>query len=281
MEPASEITATITGGEDKANWDNMLNRAITSGIDGALSAILMAGASIGVGKATNAVNKLNNIEQLTDTELKEAIQDIEATGKVDTKGIIQNSMESVRDRIVNSEQTENNRNNIDKKYSYSENKTTNELSTRELTYEESAKKYNVDVNNDTVRTIKRVTNGRNIQATYNAELFKDNNINAIWKTSTDENGNTTRQIILNPNADTGKTLQNVIVHELTHDFEGTNEYNELKKLVLNYDKKNKGYNEARNALEDLYSQVYDRNSSNFSELVDNGRLYYAVYYHSL
>lgn len=107
MEPASEIVATVTGGEDKANWDNMLNRAITSGIDGALSAILMAGASIGVGKATNAVNKLNNNEQLTDTELKEAIQDIEATGKVDTKGIIQNSMESVRDRIVNTEQVSN------------------------------------------------------------------------------------------------------------------------------------------------------------------------------
>lgn len=132
-------------------------------------------------------------------------------------------------------------------------------------YEESAKKYNIDTNNETVKSINRVAQDRGINVTYNADLFKDTNTNAIWRNNADG----TREIILNPNADTNKTLQNVITHELTHDLEGTTEYNELRDLILNYNENKTDYAEARKSLEELYSKVYDRNSIEFETLVDN------------
>ncbi len=132
-------------------------------------------------------------------------------------------------------------------------------------YEESAKRYGIDTNNETVKSINRVAQDRGINVTYNADLFNDTNTNAIWRNNADG----TREIILNPNADTNKTLQNVITHELTHDLEGTTEYNELRDLILNYNENKTDYAEARKSLEKLYSKVYDRNSTEFETLVDN------------
>lgn len=136
-------------------------------------------------------------------------------------------------------------------------------------FEESAKKYNIDTNNETVQSINKITQARGINTRFDADIFTDNNTNAIWKITTDANGNTTREVILNPNADTKKTLQNVIIHELTHDFEGTTEYKDLKDLILSYDEGNIGFENARKSLEDIYSKVYDKNSSKFQSLVDN------------
>lgn len=132
-------------------------------------------------------------------------------------------------------------------------------------YEESAKRYGIDTNNETVKSINRVAQDRGINVTYNADLFNDANTNAIWRNNSDG----TREIILNPNADTNKTLQNVITHELTHDLEGTTEYNELRDLILNYNENKTDYAEARKSLEELYSKVYDRNSIEFETLVNN------------
>ena len=132
-------------------------------------------------------------------------------------------------------------------------------------YEESAKRYGIDTNNETVKSINRVAQDRGINVIYNADLFNDTNTNAIWRNNADG----TREIILNPNADTNKTLQNVITHELTHDLEGTTEYNELRDLILNYNENKTDYAEARKSLEELYSKVYDRNSTEFETLVDN------------
>lgn len=132
-------------------------------------------------------------------------------------------------------------------------------------YEESAKRYGIDINNETVKAINRVAQNRGINVTYNTDLFNDVNTNAIWRNNADG----TREIILNPNADTNKTLQNVITHELTHDLEGTTEYNELRDLILNYNENKTDYAEARKSLEELYSKVYDKNSTEFETLVDN------------
>lgn len=144
------------------------------------------------------------------------------------------------------------------------------LPVRDLDYIESARKYNIDTNDEAVKSIARVTNERGLKTTYNADVFSDNSQNAIWRIKTDEHGNTIREVILNPNAtDTNKTLQNVIVHELTHDMEGTKQYNDLKDIVLKYDKGKLGYDEARKSLVDMYSKVYDVNSNDFNTLVDN------------
>ena len=112
--------------------------------------------------------------------------------------------------------------------------------------------------------LNRVAQERGITVRFDSDIFENNNTNAIWRNNTDG----TREIILNPNADTKRTLQSVIIHELTHDFEGTAEYNELKELVLNYDKENVDFENARKSLEDIYSRVYDRNSNEFKTLVE-------------
>ena len=138
-----------------------------------------------------------------------------------------------------------------------------------ISYFDSAKKYNIDINNDTVRSVARVTNERGIKARYDADAFSSTNQNAIWRTNKDKDGNITREVILNPNADTSKTLQNITIHELTHDLEGTEQYNQLRDIILNYDKTKTGYEEAIRSLETVYSEVYDANSAEFQELVEN------------
>lgn len=140
---------------------------------------------------------------------------------------------------------------------------------KELDYFETAKKYNIDTKNDTVQSIARLTNERGIKARYDADVFTDNRQNAIWKISKDNDGNTTREVIINPNADTKKSLENIAIHELTHDLEGTEQYNKLRDLILEYDKTKSGYQEARQSLEELYSNVYDKNSEEFNTLVDS------------
>lgn len=59
-----------------------------------------------------------------------------------------------------------------------------------------------------------------------------------------------------------------MLHEIVHDMEGTTEYNELRKIVLDYAKKQKNYDNARKNLEDMYSSVYDKNSNDFESLID-------------
>lgn len=140
---------------------------------------------------------------------------------------------------------------------------------KDLDYLESAKKNNIDTNNETVRSIARITNERGIKASYDSNVFTNTNQNALWRIKTDENGNVTREVIINPNADTNKTLQNIAIHELTHDIEGTEQYNQIKDIILKYDKTKNGFEEARKSLAETYSKMYDKNSADFNELVDN------------
>lgn len=140
---------------------------------------------------------------------------------------------------------------------------------KDLDYLESAKKYNIDTNNETVRSIARITNERGLKASYDSDIFTDTNQNALWRIKADENGNVTREVIINPNADTNKTLQNIAIHELTHDIEGTEQYNQIKDIILKYDKTKNGFEEARKSLAETYSKMYDKNSADFNELVDN------------
>ena len=140
---------------------------------------------------------------------------------------------------------------------------------KDLDYLESAKKNNIDTNNETVRSIARITNERGIKASYDSNAFTNTNQNALWRIKTDESGNVTREVIINPNADTNKTLQNIAIHELTHDIEGTEQYNQIKDIILKYDKTKNGFEEARKSLAETYSKMYDKNSADFNELVDN------------
>lgn len=192
-----------------------------------------------------------------------------------------NFLDSYESNISNSitqtnRNVKNNTNTINNSMQNSENDNTLPIKNKEYSYinqafEQSAKKNNIDPNNETIKSIKRVTQERGIKATFDEDVFNGNdNINAVWKSNDDG----TREIILNPKknqqkADTDKTLQNVITHELTHDLEGTDEYKQLRDLILNYNENKTGYTEARKSLEEIYSRVYDKNGENFKTLVDS------------
>lgn len=96
MEPLSELTATITGGKESTDWNNMGQRMINSGIDGALSAVLLSGVSAGIGSAVNVVNKHNNGQAVTQNEIKTAMKDIQNSGKINVEEVIKGSIEAIK-----------------------------------------------------------------------------------------------------------------------------------------------------------------------------------------
>ena len=92
IEPISEATATIVGGKEKANWDNMPERILQAGIDGALSALIMDGASAGINSSIRLIDKVRNSEDISNTEIKKAIEDINEDKNIDVENTIKNEM---------------------------------------------------------------------------------------------------------------------------------------------------------------------------------------------
>ena len=91
MEPLQEATATVTGGNDKADWDNIWGRMLEAGVSGVVSSVILSGASVGIASAENVVNKANP----TADDYAQAIVDTINSGKVDVQGIIQGAQEAI------------------------------------------------------------------------------------------------------------------------------------------------------------------------------------------
>ena len=78
MEPLQEATATVTGGSDKADWDNIWGRMLEAGVSGVVSSVILSGASVGIASAENVVNKANP----TADDYAQAIVDTIKSGKL-------------------------------------------------------------------------------------------------------------------------------------------------------------------------------------------------------
>ena len=277
IEPIQEVTAGLVGGNDKADFNDIGQRMLKSGIDGGLTSAIIGGANLGIESCVGIKQKIENREYITKEALQQAVK--EASEQLDIeKMIIDSTQQQVNKYKTSTQQTQipqNQENNLNKQITLAQNKNGSNTNlnidfniNNNSIYNTTAKQYNIDINNETVQTIDKITNQRGIQAKYDASIFENSNINAVWRTNTDISGNTTREIIINPNSDSSKTLQNIIIHELTHDLEGTREYNELQNLILNYNKKNIDYESARKSLEETYSKVYDGNSNEFQTLIN-------------
>lgn len=150
----------------------------------------------------------------------------------------------------------------------------NNIDTSSMNLIDSAKAYNLNGNDETIQSINQKLNDRGITSRFDENLFKDANgkvrtdVNALWRNTIDEKGNTQREVIFNPKADTNKTLQQVSIHEMLHDMTGTKEFDDLSKLILDKNSTREGYSDARSNLEEMYSQVYDKNSKDLKKLVD-------------
>ena len=155
----------------------------------------------------------------------------------------------------------------------------NNIDTSKMNLVDSAKAYNLNGNDETIQSINQKLNDRGIASRFDGNLFKNadgtpnKNINALWRTTTDENGNTHREIVFNPYVDGDineqKTMQQVTIHEMLHDMAGDEKVKkDLFNLVLEKNKTRDGYSDARSNLDEMYSQVYDKNSKDFKDLVD-------------
>lgn len=63
VEPLSELSAQIYAGKDKANWGNIGQRMIKSGVDGALVSAITGGVSGTIGAVGSKISKQNRINQ--------------------------------------------------------------------------------------------------------------------------------------------------------------------------------------------------------------------------
>lgn len=135
-------------------------------------------------------------------------------------------------------------------------------STEGMTLQESASKYNIKP--ETQSNVQQLMENRGIESRWDATKFSDNSVNALW--SKDANGN--RQVIFNPNASLDTIVEEVAVHELTHDILSSENTTLNPVEVLDYVSQLDGYNEARQSLIDTYKDMYDINDPNFNSLID-------------
>ena len=151
------------------------------------------------------------------------------------------------------------------------------LPTRELTFAESVKQNNINIDSATIQEIQRVMNERGIKSRFDASMFDNNTQEALWTISTDDNGNVTREVIFNPNAtDSSKYLQNLTVHELYHDIASTQQGQVIQTELLDYVSRIDGYQEARQNLESTYAKLtdtegnllYNPSTTEFKNMID-------------
>lgn len=128
----------------------------------------------------------------------------------------------------------------------------------------SARKYNIKVDSDTIQSINRALSDRGVRAIFDDTQFNNSNINALWRINDDG----TRDVVFNPNANTKDLMENVAVHELYHDIVNQQGDNYLQNLVLDMASTKEGYLKARESLVSEYAKVYDTNNPNFNNIVN-------------
>lgn len=210
----------------------------------------------------NTNNDLLENNQLDETNTLDAIDRIRKLSENANKNNESNNTITQLDELYNTIQSNN-----------------RTIDTSSMNLVDSAKAYNLNASDETIQSINQKLNDRGIASRFDGNLFTNadgtpnKNINALWRTTTDENGNTHREIVFNPYVDGDineqKTMQQVTIHEMLHDMAGDKQVrSDLFNLILDKNKKRDGYGDARSNLEEMYSQVYDKNSKDFKDLVD-------------
>jgi len=295
MEPAQELTASIVG--NKADWTDIGSRMWQSGLNGALMGVITNGATAGLSKSVEAYNKVRNNQKLTESECKQAIQEI--IDNFGTDFVEQNIKEGATEvyksiidsSTSNNEQNDtNNPNNIYTKENIQEqnkiaqnqdieqlqqNNNENKVPIRNYQYQETdnskinnlrqdMSKYWTDTNEtkSLSNVIEKIITdkGYNVRLDDTIKNAKGNPVNA--QITTLNNGEV--EIKINPNASSiGEFL---LMHETTHAI-GTQE---IKDLVIDYARKNKEFNNALESLKETYG-VQDVNDEVLADI--SGQLF--------
>ena len=140
------------------------------------------------------------------------------------------------------------------------------ISTKDMDLQQSAYKYGFNPNSEAIVTAKTMLDNRGIKSRFDADAFKNINGNAYW---TNKNG--VREVIFNPNASEQAILEEIAIHELTHDLMSSKNSKSLldKQNIIDYVSTLKGYKESRAKLEDLYSkQTKGMNQQKATDLIN-------------
>lgn len=196
-------------------------------------------------------------DKLNSEEKANAIQKLGYDGVIDnTYGQIAVFDTDKINNIVNNQKTLNN--------------TTPKTTIKE--FNESAKQYNIDYQNEDLKEIKQMFDKRGIKAYFDDNTFKNNNeAFSVWKPTYDEQGNVSgREVVFNPKAqDTNTRVQELAIHELGHDLD----LNEVQNMILKDASKKENWEVARKSLENTYKQAYENDGiqiskDNFDKIVD-------------
>lgn len=277
MDPLQEISATAVAGKEKADWSGMGQKMLQDGINGGLVAAIVGGANLGINSCTGIVDKNNNGQNVSQTEYKQALQDAQGAG-ID---IQQNIKDKINEQInnLNNQEGKANTENILNRESVQDIVNNNQLQQNNNTnktvvkdFNESAKRYNIDYNNEDLKEINQMYNKRGITTYFDENTFKNNkDVFSIWKPTYDENGNISgREVVFNPNSQDTKTrVQELAIHELGHDLE----LNEVQNMILKDASRKENWKNARKSLEDTYKQAYENDGiqiskEDFNKIVD-------------
>lgn len=277
MDPLQEISATAVAGKEKADWSGMGQKMLQDGINGGLVAAIVGGANLGINSCTGIVDKNNNGQNVSQTEYKQALQDAQGAG-ID---IQQNIKDKINEQInnLNNQEGKANTENILNRESVQDiannsqlqqNNNTNKTVVKD--FNESAKRYNIDYNNEDLKEINQMYNKRGITTYFDENTFKNNkDVFSIWKPTYDENGIISgREVVFNPNSQDTKTrVQELAIHELGHDLE----LNEVQNMILKDASRKENWKNARKSLEDTYKQAYENDGiqiskEDFNKIVD-------------
>ena len=213
IEPTSELVAGKYG-----NWDNMRQRMLQAGIDGALIGGIMAGAGAGVGSAVNVYDKVKNNQKVSTLEINKAINDTKQAG-ID----INNTQNQTNPVVpVNNIQQENNVVAPIQNYIYEKSNNTKINNLRQ-----DASRYfnNSEKTRNYINMLEKIVQDKNIDIRFNNNIVDNNGNIANGKY---ENGT----IIINPNST--RVGEFIAVHELTHAI-GTDS---MRSIIENYRKSN-------------------------------------------
>ena len=277
MDPLQEISATAVAGKEKADWSGMGQKMLQDGINGGLVAAIVGGANLGINSCIGIVEKNNNGQNVSQTEYKQALQDAQEAG-IDIQQNIKDKINEQMNNLNNQEEKTNTENLLNRESvqdiannsQLQQNNNTNKTVIKD--FNESAKRYNIDYNNEDLKEINQMYNKRGITTYFDENTFKNNkDVFSIWKPTYDENGNISgREVVFNPNSqDTKIRVQELAIHELGHDLE----LNEVQNMILKDASRKENWKNARKSLEDTYKQAYENDGiqiskEDFNKIVD-------------
>ena len=97
-EPLQELVAKAYGG--KADYEGIAKRMGEAFLAGAVSELLMTGASLGYGGSINVLNKTENGQQVSVEEVKNALNEIKDKKQINVEEVLQNNIKFAEDNLT-------------------------------------------------------------------------------------------------------------------------------------------------------------------------------------